>query len=218
MLPASRAFRASLVAIAAAVAALVAHVTIDVAGDYLLARDAYDGIEHQSRAVFVVAIAALALVAGSRLLFDLLDRRCSSTASLLRLVARDLGSPGAFVLQTIALAFVTLAGMELLDCAAAGTPVDDLADLFGGSLALGLTATFASGALAGWLLHALVRALARREPELADLVYRIVFATPQAAAEFRGVTRERDARTAIERALMLSRRGTKRGPPLLAPG
>src|SRR5271170_5567541 len=116
MRSAPAALRALLVALAAALSALLAHVTIDVAGDFLLAHDTYDGINHQSRAVFIVAIAALALAAGSRILFDMLDRRSASTASLLRLVRNGLGSTATFVVQTIGLAVVTLAGMELLDC------------------------------------------------------------------------------------------------------
>jgi hypothetical protein len=217
MRSAQTALRASLVALAAALAALVAHVTIDVAGDYLLAHDTYDGMPHESRAVFIVAVAALAIAAASRVLFDLLDRRCGSTASLLRRVRGALGSPAAFVAQTALLAVLTLAGMELLDCAASGTPVDGIEDLFGGSLLLGLSTISIAAALAGWLAHRLVRLLAEYEPALAALVFRFIVAA--AALPVRSATayRGRSSRTTL-RALLLARRGTKRGPPLPIPG
>jgi len=218
MRSASTALRASLVAIAAAIAALLAHVAIDVAGDYVLAHDAYDGIDHQSRAVFAVAILLLGLGLGARLLVHLLDRRCGSTASLRRIVSRDLGTPAAFVAQCAFLAIVTLAGMEFLDCASSGTRVDDVADLFGGSMWLGVGSTIAVAALTGWFVHAVVRLIAAREPELAKLVYRLAGAAADAAAASRPVRRTRGGSSVLERALMLARRGSKRGPPLAIPG
>jgi len=216
MRSAQAAFRASLVALAAAIAALLAHVTIDIAGDFLLAHDTYDGIDHESRAVFVVAIAALAIAVTARVLFDVLDRRCGSTKSLLRVVRTKLGSPAPFVLQTAGLAILTLAGMELLDCVTTATPVDDVADLFGGSLALGLSATIASGAAIGWIVHRLVRLIADHEPAIAVLVFRLVRATPGVSVEATAIIRAHAPR-AIVRSLLLARRGSKRGPPLLIP-
>jgi hypothetical protein len=212
-----RAFRISLVCIAATFAALLAHVAIDIAGDYVLAHDAYDGIDHQSRAIFVVAAIAAVLVVASRVLFKLLDRSSNSHESLLRRLSAACGSPAAFILQTAFLAIVTLAGMELLDCALSGTPVDGIEDLFGGSLALGLGTTLAIGALAGWCAHGLMRLLGHREAQIAALLYRFVFAA-FARPILTGTSRRARMSRTLERALLLARRGSKRGPPLALPG
>lgn len=218
MRSAQAAFRASLVALAAALAALLAHLTIDWAGDFLLPHDTYDGIAHESRAVFVVAIAALAIAIGARLLFDLLGRKSSSTASLLRSLRGGLGAPAIFVAQAAGLAVVVLAGMEFFDCAAAGTPADDVSDLFGGSLALGLSVTLATGAVAGWAVHALARLLAAHEPAIAALVFRLIGAIRTSFTGVAASVQRRRASRTIVRALLLARRGSKRGPPLPIPG
>jgi hypothetical protein len=211
------ALRVALVALAGALAALVAHVAIDVAGDYMLAHDTYDGIAHESRALFVVAIAALSLAVALPLLLDLLERRCSSTASLLRRVRASLGSPALFAVLSTGLAIVTIAGMEWMDCSAARAPIDGIEDLFGGSLALGLGLTVTAGAFSGWLVHRLVRLIAAFEPQITTLLVRLVGAACAALAPVLAALRAPASRT-IVRSLLLASRGSKRGPPLPTSG
>ncbi|HTA39936.1 MAG TPA: hypothetical protein VK760_12715 [Candidatus Acidoferrales bacterium] len=210
---AQAAFWAALVAFAGTLAALVAHVAIDVAGDYLLAHDTYDDIPHESRALFLVALAAIALAVSLPLLFDLLDRRCASTASLLRRVRASLGSPVLFALVSTAFAVLTLAGMEWMDCSAARTPVDGIEDLFGGSLVLGLGLTLALGCIGGWLVHRFVRLIAGFEPHIAALLFRLVRAACSPLVPVLAAQHAPASRT-IVRSLLLARRGSKRGPPL----
>jgi hypothetical protein len=211
------ALRAALVALAGALAALVAHVAIDVAGDYLLPHDTYDGIPHESRAVFVVAIAALSMAVALPLLFDLLGRRCTTTASLLRRLRASLGSPAVFAALATAFAIVTLVSMEWMDCSAAHAGIDGIEDLFGGSLALGLGLTVAAGALCGWLVHRIVALIATIEPQITTLLIRLVRAACSPLVPVLAALHAPASRT-IVRSLLLASRGSKRGPPLPASG
>lgn len=206
----------ALVGLAASIAALLSHVVIDVAGDYLLKRDAYDGIAHGSRGIFVIAIAALTLAVAARLICDLLDRRCGSAASLLRLVRCSLGKPLAFIAQTLVAAVVTLIAMEMFDCLAAHVTVNRAADLLGGSLPLGLSAVFVAASLTGWLVHRVVAVVSEREPEIRNLICYLMTLT-LCAPESARVTKRPAAAHSIARALLLSARGSKRGPPLPIP-
>jgi hypothetical protein len=210
------ALRIALIAMAGAVGAALAHLVIDVAGDYLLARDAYDGMAHHSRAVLLVTVGTLALLSLARVFFDMLDRRCASATSLRRQVRTALGKPHRFAAETAAVAIVVLAAMECFDCVTLGVRIDDIADVFGGSLALGLTTAIACGSLMGLLVHRVLRLLAEYEPIIAEMVLAVL------RAEFprlsRGaIPRRTDAATPIERRLLLARRGRKRGPPLPTP-
>ena len=211
------AFRISLVAMAAGVAAALAHVVIDVAGDYLLARDAYDGMAHQSRGLLLAFVGIGASMLLARVLFDALDRRCSSAPSLLRNVRQAIGRPWRFAAETVVLTVVLLAAMECLDCALRGVRIHDVADVFGGSLALGLSAAVFCGALAGAALHRLLRLVADHEPAIAGIVG-AVLRTYLAAAQPVSSHRRAAAARPIERGLLLARRHRKRGPPLATPG
>jgi hypothetical protein len=206
------ALRASLAGFAALAGALLAHVAIDFAGDFLLAHDTFDDVAHRSRAVLVAAILAALLALAARLFCHVLDRRSTSANSLLCRMRATLGSATGFILWSAALAVVALAGMELLDCIAAGARVDGIEDLFGGSLALGLGLTVAIGALTGWTVHHCAHLIAEREPELCALVGRMIAAPISKGAGVPFAVRTEPSRS-IERALLLAGRGSKRGPP-----
>jgi len=214
--PAIVMLRVSLVGVAAMSAALLAHVIIDVLGDFVLARDAYDGVTHGSRVVLIVGLAVLLLAVSSRLLFDLLDRRCASKASLLRLVRDSLGAPLPFIVQSIAVGVVALAGMELFDCYVAHAAPLGLIELFGGSYVLGLSAACVTGALSGWLTHRAVTIISEREPEIVALLWCLTALSLSASADVR-LTKRSSTSQSIARALLLSARGRKRGPPLPIP-
>ncbi|MGA8534320.1 MAG: hypothetical protein WB615_09465 [Candidatus Tumulicola sp.] len=206
-----RALRWCLVAVAGALAAAVAHVVIDVAGDYLLARDAYDGIAHHSRAL-LLAIVGVTLLAGAvKAIFDILDRRCSSTTSTLAAVRDALGNPLRFALASAAVAIVALVAMESFDCLLSGR-IEDVGDLFGGSVALGAgTAAFA-GALCGALVHRVVRFVARYEAPIAAFIV-AVFNLKAISESLPRAQRRFGASRTVNRALLLSRQERKRGPP-----
>jgi len=211
------ALRATLVAIAASGAALFAHEAIDALGDTLLAHDAYDDVVHGSRTIcgMAVAIGVLALVL--RVVFRILDRRCASRTALTLSVRKALGSAPRFAVQAALAATVLLAAMEFFDCAAAHAPIESIAQLFGGSLLLGLGTIGVSGICAGWLLHRIACFIARYEPQIAALVMRLIPADADRAASLQTAhSVEAGIRTTYS--LLLSRRGLKRGPPGMLPG
>jgi len=207
--------RISLVGLAALSGALLAHVVIDIVGDYVLARDAYDGITHGSRVVLSVGLAALVLAFGACLLFDLISRQCSSRVSLLRQVRESLGGPIPFVAQSTAVCIAALAGMELLDCFAANAMPAGVNELFGGSYLLGLTAACCAAVLSGWFVHATATFLSKREPEIIAFI-RCLMARALPVFENARVDCVHQPYS-IARALLLATRGRKRGPPLPTP-
>jgi hypothetical protein len=210
------ALRIALVGLAAMCGALIAHVVIDIVGDYVLARDAYDGVSHESRLILIVGVVSLMLAVAVRLVLDLLDRRCGSRASLLRLVRDSLGQPLPFIVQSIAVGVVAVGAMELFDCLIAHAIPHGLNELFGGSYLLGLSAVSATTALSGWLVHRVATRLSEREPEITALIRWLVALIPAAVDDVRVATGVRTLRS-IARALLLSTRGSKRGPPLPTP-
>jgi hypothetical protein len=206
-----RALRLCLVAVAGALAAAAAHVIVDVAGDYLLVRDAYDGIAHHSRALLLAVVGVAILIAAVRAIFDMLDRRCSSTTSLLAAVRDALGDPVRFALASAVVATVALVGMESFDCSLSGR-IDDVGDLFGGSVALGAGTAIIAGVLTGWLIHRFVRLIARYEVSIAAFIV-AAFNLGLTTASLPLSRRRLGASRTIGRALLLSRQGRKRGPP-----
>lgn len=205
------ALRLTLVALTAAVAAACAHVVVDVAGDYLLARDAYDGIAHHSRGILLAAVGGCALVLLARVLFDALDRHAVSTNSLLTLLRATIGSPVRFAVETATVTVALLAGMEYFDCASLGVRVDDFGDLFGGSIVLGVTSALACGAIVGAVVHLLLRRLAAYEPALAELLYSLLSVQRRIAPLAYALAFARVV--PAPRRLLHSTRGRKRGPP-----
>lgn len=199
-------------------AAAVAHVVIDVAGDYVLAADAYDGIAHHSRVLAIAAAGVLVLAFAAKLLFDALGRRCAGALPLLRLVRQQLGSPARFVTLSVVCTVAILVAMEWFDCALLGVRIDDVSDLFGGSILLGMSAAVACGAFVGFVIHRALRFLVASEPAIVHFVQTVFAALAPACRLSRAVSRSRFSRVYAERGLLLSRRSRKRGPPLLVPG
>ena len=132
-----RAFACAAILLVALGSALLAHLGIDIAGDYLLPHDAYDGVEHSSRAVAFAGALVLLFGLALRLLCAALDEARGSAAALRRVLEPVLGrSPVRFMLLTALLALVALMAMESLDTVLENGRVDDLGDLLGGSIAL----------------------------------------------------------------------------------
>lgn len=204
---------ALLVLLSAAFAAVLAHIGIDVLGDYLLPHDTYDDIAHASRtALSGTALATIATIA-VRLLVGVIDEAQGRPRPPVEHVRR--GSGARLALFAVAVAGVTLpfiAGMEAADLWAAGRAVDDLGDLLGGSMWLGLGVTLPLAASVAWCAWritgwaASVRALAVRAAT-ALLVMRSRRTLPvRVSARYALRPAAREAR--------LARRVSKRGPPL----
>lgn len=206
---------AGLALLAGAVAAVFSHVLIDWSGDFLLRHDAYDDVTHLSRGPIVGIALALFAVGALRAAWELLVRR-RGTRMPLRRLADALGGNGlAFIATAIAVALATIAGMEAFDALAGGEPIGGVADLFGGSLLLGVGATAACAALVALLARSLVRSLAGVEPAIAAFLVRLVPRVRDAAtgAFFRAEPLSR----ALAAGSLLARIDGTRAPPLPAP-
>jgi hypothetical protein len=210
------AFTVALVVVTSAAAAVLSHVAIDALGDVLLARDAYDHVQHHSRAIF----AGLALLVAGVLvlcwLLEALGRRNGSVVSFLRRLKSEIGtSPWAFAAIVIAVSFAGLVGMEFLDCRIDGVQIGGFANLVGGSIALGCAATALFGSLLGCAAHALVRILAAWEPRMAA---RLVALLSPKSRNCLDACRRLDVGDAARACgLLPARNVSKRGPPLAAP-
>ncbi|MEO6835400.1 MAG: hypothetical protein ABI231_05765 [Candidatus Tumulicola sp.] len=207
------ALRLCLIAVTGALAAAVAHVAIDVAGDYVLARDAYDGIAHHSRALLLAAVGVAILIAAIRTIFDILDRRCDSKPSVLAAVRDALGDPARFAAATAGVAIVALVAMESFDCLLTGR-IDGVTDLFGGSVLLGTGAAGLSGTLFGLLAHRVARAIADRELPISAFIVAAFSRLSLRPAPLPLAQNRARATRSVGRALLLSRRACKRGPPV----
>ncbi len=206
----------ALVAISGFVGAIVAHVAIDLAGDVVLAHDAYDDLPHDSRAIVAFAVVALLLFALVRAIFSALDRRYGSRRVLSRFLRETIGGGWPFAARSSFVALVALVAMESLDCALAHADVDGIAVLFGGSLLLGVGTTVTCGLLVGLAAHAMLRFLAHHEPIVVALIVRLVRSAVAGSPPAR-TARTRNGLHAIGLGLLLSRSGSKRGPPLSTP-
>jgi hypothetical protein len=169
--PMRRRLRRVFFALTIVSSALLAHLAIDLAGDFLLSHDAYDDVAHHSReSVFIVAC-VLAAIASWRTLCAVRAELRGSRGSL-RAILHDSvpASCGRFVAAVAALSVPALLAMAGLDAALDGTPIDDVADLLGGSAALGLTCTLGSALAIATLAWTAIRALARLDRVVLRLV------------------------------------------------
>jgi hypothetical protein len=209
------AFYGALVLVSGAISAIAAHFVIDVAGDYLLPHDTYDGMEHHSRAVFGAIVVALAAVVALRFLWEALDRRCTSLTELLhRLRAARGASPWRFVALVVAVAFVALLAMEYVDAVSDRVVVHRFQDLLGGSMWLGLGSVMLVSVAVAWCVRLVLHALADWEPVLAALVERLLGRSNDRSpshAAYEPLTMTLDG------ACRLARRSGKRAPPVLTP-
>ncbi|MGB6522226.1 MAG: hypothetical protein WBE83_10675 [Candidatus Cybelea sp.] len=162
-----------LAACAATAAASVAHVLIDVIGDFALPHDTYDDIAHASRGLAsgIALILAFALALGGLRICCELAARYRHRLPRLRLCA---GERFAFLFATLLGAVAGVPAMECLDDRLAGVPVHSLADAFGGSILLGVATTVICAALVGWLVYALARWLVSHRDHIAAIIETLV--------------------------------------------
>lgn len=207
----AQALRVCLIAVAAALAAAAANVGIDVAGDYLLAHDTYDGVAHHSRALVLAVVGLVLLLAVVRAIFDSLDRRCRSTSSLVATIRGALGDPVSFAAAAAVVAVVMLVGMESYDSLLTGR-LADLRNLLGGSVTLGAGTALAFGALLGWFTHRCIRVIAKYEAPIAAFIVSVL-ACAGYGVRPQSTRRRVCVSTTVACALVLLRQGRKRGPP-----
>jgi hypothetical protein len=202
-----------LAALAAAIlAAVAAHVGIDVAGDYLLPDDSYDHVAHGSRELFTIAALLCACGAGTLLMQRMLSAVASLPARvrLLRMPRRKFAGAAAAV-SALALFIVPL--METFDAIRGGGDIDSLADAFGGSLLLGAGITLACALAVCAAVIAVLAWLCRHRDHVARFVGSLIArAQPAPRVEFA----QRARRSLLTRAREhRAQRRSKRGPPTL---
>jgi hypothetical protein len=121
-------------------AALIGHVVIDFLGDVMLAHDTYDDMNHSSRTVVALVTLGLALFgSGVGLRAAIREARGSENAFCVALRAALPRSVPGFVTAAVVLSTLILCIMETCDAWLAGYSVDDVGDLFGGSVSFGAT-------------------------------------------------------------------------------
>lgn len=200
----------SLALCAAAGGAALAHVTIDVVGDYALPADSYDHVAHGSRYLVAGLALFVAVVLAARGL-----RRCCEIAAANRtklscaaMRLREMLAFGFFaVLATCAL----VPGMECLDGRLAGEPVQQLGDAFGGSLLLGLVTSVACAALVAAVVFAFARWLISHRDDIVSIIATLLRHRDDAGA--RATCRRERPRPAFLRPAPAALRLSKRGPP-----
>jgi hypothetical protein len=171
---------------AAFLAALCAHVAIDVAGDYVLAHDAYDAPAHGSRWLASFALAAFAFAGFWALVRATLSETRGSRGAL-RAALKAALPMGPFALcATVTLAALPLLlGMAWLDASCSGIAVDDVADLLGGSIPLGCGLTVAFALVSALGAHRLVAFLSRFHRSIVRAVEAFVRLTRSVARDAR---------------------------------
>jgi len=210
-------FAALMLIGAAGVAALFAHVGIDLAGDVVLARDAYDGLDHRSRSD--VCSVALMLTIGALLhvVWLALSEARTGRAKIRPTFDELFGpAPWRFVCAVSALTLPALMTMELFDIVADGRRLDDVTDLLGGSTWLGLSITIPVAALVAWLVRSIAKLVMRSHRSLVTVIGRFLAFLLTLCPRVGMCALAPSSGLRLRRRSILSRGSGKRGPPLRA--
>ncbi len=165
----------ALTALCSIAAALSSHFIIDLLGDFLLARDSYDALAHNSREAGAVALGICLIMTLLLTMRAALIEACGNEGALLALLRRATPrSPWRHWAGITISSLVLVAAMEACDAFLAGRPCDDAIDLFGGSLWLATAVAATVGALVSVSAKALLRRLTEIHRVLIALVVAIV--------------------------------------------
>lgn len=195
---------------AAAAAAVLAHVAIDVIGDYALTADSYDNLRHGSRELASSVAFVLAVTLAVRGLRICCEIAAANRARIL-LPAHRLRDQIGFVLAAVAGAVVLVPAMEWLDGRVDGAPVLSLSAAFGGSLWLGLGTTVLCAAVVALAAYGIARWLISHRDSIATIIETLL---RRATGSDSPSGYERARRVlAPRRRTPLALRLSKRGPP-----
>jgi len=202
---------------AACVAALFAHLGIDLAGDVVLAHDAYDGLDHCSRSDVCAVALTLAIGALLRVVWLAVDEARTGQPTR-RATLDDVFGPGPwrFAGAVVALTLPALMTMELVDIVADGRRLDDVTDLLGGSVWLGLSMTIPIAALVGLAFQSIAKLVMNSHHVLVTVFSLLLGFHPQLYPRISTRSVARSSGLRLRRRSILSRRSGKRGPPLRA--
>ncbi|HEY6325232.1 MAG TPA: hypothetical protein VIW73_01775 [Candidatus Cybelea sp.] len=203
----------SLALCAAAAGAALAHIAIDVVGDFALSSDSYDHVAHGSRELVTGVALLLAVALAARGL-----RVCCEIASInryrIRVPVRRLPEALGFVGSAAAGSVALVPAMEWLDGRLAGAPVLALDEAFGGSILLGVVITVVCATAIALAIYAVARWLLSHRDSIVTIIVTLlrrmadgVRASAYTLTSRRFTPRRRRAPNAL--------RLCKRGPPLL---
>ncbi len=212
------ALRIAVPAVAACLAALLAHIAIDVAGDYVLANDAYDATAHGSRWLASLATLGMACVGLWALLRATLAEVRGSYGALRAVLRAALPrNPGAFVALVVVVTAPLVLAMARLDALIAGQAVVDPADLFGGSVALGAGISLAFAIIVALGALRVFRLLLCFHRSLVRAVEAFVRLAPQGESAVHRVASGAEIRPRVPAALVRAT-GANRAPPIRLTG
>jgi hypothetical protein len=201
----------SLALCAAAMGAALAHLAIDVVGDYALTRDSYDHLRHGSREVVTgIALLVAALLAARGLRFCC-EIAADNRTRLLRPALRLREVVGMLV-GAVAASAAIVPAMEYLDGRLDGQPVRRLGDAFGGSIPLGLGTTLVCATLVALLVYGLARWLISHRDSIATIIETFLRSFGDGVRSS-GYERVRELFTTRRRRTISALRLAKRGPP-----
>jgi hypothetical protein len=147
----------------------MAHVTIDVIGDYALTHDSYDNLAHGSRELIAGVALVIAVILAARGLRGCCDIAQINRSRLIR-VAFGARETVGYLLAAVAACCVLVPAMELVDGSLDGAAVRQLGDAFGGSLLLGLITTAVCATLMALIVFAVARWLLAHRDTIAAII------------------------------------------------
>jgi hypothetical protein len=189
----------------------MAHIAIDVVGDYALAHDSYDNLRHDSRELVSAVALILALLLAVRGLRICCEIATKNRTRILRPVLR-LREAICFLLGTIGASAVLVPTMEWSDGQLAGVPVHRVTDAFGGSIALGAGMTILCTIGVALVVYAIARWLISHRDSIATIVETLLRRIAGAVRPS-GLDLARQLVTPRRRRTPNALRLSKRGPP-----
>jgi hypothetical protein len=202
---------ASLALCAAAAGAAIAHLAIDVLGDYALPRDSYDHLRHGSRELVTGLALLVAVVLAARGLRVCCDIAAKHRSRLQRPLL-GLHETIAMLFGAVTASLAIVPAMEYFDGRLDGIPVRGLSEAFGGSIPLGVATTIAAAGLFAAIVYAVARWLISHRDSIATIIevlLRPFIGAPRAAGYDRLGRHVMPRRRRAPNALRLA----KRGPP-----
>jgi hypothetical protein len=154
---------------AAAAAAAIAHVAIDVVGDYVLTSDSYDHLRHGSRELMTGVALVIAAFLAARGLRMCCEIAATNRTRLLRPVLR-LHEALCLLSAAAGASVIIVPAMEYLDGRLDGAPVQRLSEAFGGSIPLGLGTTLVCATAVAVVVYAVARWLISYRDSIATII------------------------------------------------
>ncbi len=197
---------------AAAAGAALAHVAIDVVGDYAPFHDSYDDLAHGSRGLISGAALVIAILLAARGLRSCCDIAQNNRSRLVGIAFGARETIG-FLAAAVLTSCILVPAMEWLDGRFDGVAVRQLGDAFGGSLLLGLVTTAICASLIALLVFAVARWLISHRNAIVALLETVLRWNGDAA---RRLTCDLDRyRLTFRRRAPHALRRSKRGPPVV---